>query len=247
MKHRKILASIALVGCAVYLVGQATGIRSKGPQPGGGPGVAIASQSTGPKLPFQVALSHIISGHTNHLVDKATEERRDAVVSRIIEVQCAYVLSTLNPEQRAWEIKQNWEVDKYRPNGQWDHVTNAPQLAKALLKMNRERSERVRSIIDSATEAHWAPYREISKRLEEKGLSRDEQARQYNIELERFWGGRTKSERTLVYANRMLDAGKKIRETLSDAERTEWDAIVNGFLADVQKAYNGLSSANSPR
>ena len=255
--HRKILVTIGLAGCAGYLVAQAAlGSETESPQIaqrvdggvyqalGGGRAAAIPHR---PLNAVQTALDHYIIAATNAFIDKAEEQGRNAVVSKIIEAQCYHILTFRDPAQRKHEIDGVWQVSVWRPNGAWDHVTSAPIKVSAILNLTEQQEKKIRAIHDKIVDDHMERFMAISRRLSEKGLTGDAHRIAYQQELERMWEGRPKSERSATYALALRQGSSQIRALLTLEQQREWDLVQTSSEIDLKKAFEGSASPPGSR
>lgn len=251
-KTLKVLAALGIMSCVAFVVGQARdkGVFSPGSQ-GGGAQIASKEEAGrfAPANGAQRALREYIMAIDNRNVALANEKNRPDIAQACVDVQCYYILATMKPDERKHEVDTVWQVDKYRPNGQWNHITSAPILVDELLRIDAKRSAAIQKILDEDRDEWMKPFMEQSARVAKRfpgkkwatmsQAEKDLYVKLSNEELVRYRKGRTSGDILTEHVVFFMGTVKKVKALLTKSEIAEFDRFVAAFDKDQNAAFAG--------
>lgn len=247
-KTLKALAAVGIMSCVVYAIAQESSARIKG---GEGQGTVAGEIGKGKFAPIngaQETLRTYIMAIDNRNVERANQDKREGIAQACVDVQCFYWLTTARPDERKHIVDDVWQISKYRPNGQWNHITSAPILVDELIRIDKKTSDGMQKIIDDARDVWFAQFHWKDKRLDQfKGKTwpnftpaEKDLYVQINKEARDKWlNGRTTADvadENAVFLTKAVNEAKKL---LSPAQLAEFNRLVAAFDKDMAKAYAG--------
>lgn len=247
-KTLKVLAALGITSCVAYVVAQSSPVRAQNGQQG-----AIAAPSSAGKFlkpnGAQNALREYIMAIDNRNVALANAKGQGDIAQKCVDVQCYYWLTTMRPDERKNEIDNVWQVSKYRPNGQWNHITSAPILVDQLLKLDDKTSVAIQKILEDDRDAWMKPFMEQSDRVAKqfpgktwKTMTAEDKERYMalsNAEREKWLNGRTSEDVWVEHAEYVVKTIAKVKQHLTDAQRAEFEKIATAYDRDMAKAFAG--------
>lgn len=213
----------------------------------GQPFRAVRNQHPGPwtftpPTGAQKVLQRYIPAETNRLIALAEASGKGARISKIIEVQCYYMLAVMRPDEQKHEIYDVWNVDVWKPGGQWDHVTSAPPLVHELASMSDAQGQAIHAAFARREDEWMQPFMDLNHRIaKEVGKDMERFRTRYNEELKKLIGGRTKADLGQAYVAKLEQGMKEAYALLTSSQKREWDLILSNFKSDALAAYNGES------
>jgi hypothetical protein len=179
----------------------------------------------------------------------AREKNRGDIAQSCVDVQCYYVLATMRPDERKHEVDEVWQVDKYRPNGQWNHITSAPILVDELLRIDAKTDKQINSILSAANDKWFAQFdawtKDLAKEFPGKtwATMTEAEKQRYHArsqELRNNWlKGRTTADISTEHAVYVTKTMDEVRKLLSKSQLAEFNGIIAKFDKHMAAAYAG--------
>lgn len=257
------LTALAILGTVGFIVAQqvaSSGGQGSSSQPSGRGSAngdratingqlyqAVRNQHPGPwtfapPTGAQKVLQRYIPAETNRLIELAEASGKSGRISKIIEVQCYYMLAVMRPDEQKHEIYDVWNVDVWKPGGQWDHVISAPTLVHDLAVMSDTQGQAVRAAFAKRENEWMQPFMDLNHRIaEEVGKDMERFRSRYNEELKKLIGSRTKADLGQAYVAKLEQGMKEAYALLTPVQKREWDLILSNLKSDALAAYNGDS------
>lgn len=269
-KQLRFLAGLALASIAFYALAQVQivdGGRTTGAVAERAGGQAIASMvRSSPQNEAVSAMRSQISGQVNTLWHEAKAAGRGDAAERLMQVACWSALTTMTPDQQKHEIQNVWQLGKYKPNGDWDHVTKAPSLVNSLLDVPAEKSAKIKSLRDAARRSAMAPYDDLTERVNDRVRQEggdfsaiyNADLKKLHVELASQYARRNKLSLDTsnpdavpaMLARQTAEAYEpvflKIRSLLTKEQQAEWVRIERTCLQNAKIAAQGGNPFNSP-
>lgn len=256
-KTLKALAAIGVLSCVGYVMAQSGQVRSGGGNYGGQGGSAVASKNGqgkfAPANAAQQALRHYITAVDNRNVELARRDNKQDVAQACVEVQCYYILATMKPDERKHEVDEVWEISKYRPNGQWNHITSAPMLVDELLRIDPKVDAQIKKIVQSSWDSWMEPFMGITRKVNEefKGktwatMTPDEKTRyaaRCEEERAKVVKGKSNAQISSEHVKHMSRTMDEVRKVLTKSQAAEFDRFIAAFDRDMSEAFAGSKHA----
>jgi hypothetical protein len=253
-KTLKVLAALGILGCVSYAVAQTRALQ-QGAE-GGGPGQIASKEGEGKFAPAngaQKALREYFMAINNRNVLLANNANKGGVAQSCTDVQCYYFLTTMKPDERKHEIDDVWQVSKFRPNGQWNHITSAPMLVNELLRIDKKTNDAINVVLSNGWNKWMQPFMEQNERVAKKmGITKKwddmtpaEQSRLIQLnkeEHERWLNGRTTADVSAEHAKFVSGMMQDVRKVLNKNQLAEFDKIIASFDRDISSAFNGVKN-----
>lgn len=268
-KPLRLLAGLGLASIAFYALAQvrvvgthasgndqgerAVVVGTRGGSAGGPPQAMMASIRQSPAV---MAMRIEVLGKINTLRMRAKANGLADRAQTLLEVGCWSGLASMTPDQQEYEKTFVWQLGKFKPNGEWDHVASAPSMVSELLKVTDEVNRKIEGISSRWTVYRMRPYDEASKKLAKRHNARSQAFRDaydgvlkqihYRLAAE-FTGksaqGMTHDEVLAILAERTQASKEKerkeVRALLTPKQLAEWDRYADVCLSMAERAWKG--------
>lgn len=228
-KHTKILAAAGALACAAVTVGSMVQTRTKvsGDQSAGGASIAQKVGDAEPMRVMQGVLSRHMVNVQNYLIEKYND---DKVTSAVILAHCEAQLTLRTPGQQKHEIDEVWQVDKWRPNSEWQSMRGVPSLVNELLRVDPKVEEEIQALEDKISDEFMKPLRDFIARENLASLPKSEANQRIYDWSQKQYQGVTMVERSRRAVERSQRVVDFARNKLTKQQVHEMDKLLGSFM-----------------
>lgn len=228
-KHTKILAAVGALACAAVTVGSLVQTRTKvtGDQSAGGANIASKAGDAEPMRVMQGVLSRHMINVQNYLIEKYND---DKVTTAVILKHCEAQLTLRTPGQQKHEINEVWEVDKWRPTGEWQNMKGVPSLVNELLRVDPAVEKEIQALEDKISDEFMKPLRDFIARENLASLPKAEANQRIYDWSQKQYQGVTMVERSRRAVERSQRVVDFARTKLTKPQVQEMDKLLGSFM-----------------
>jgi hypothetical protein len=227
--HTKILAATGAIACAAITVGSMAQSRGKGTgdqSVSGGAQIASKATEVEPLRVMQGVISRHMANVQNYLIEKYNS---DKVTSSVILAHCEAQLTLRTPGQQKHEIDEVWQVDKWRPNSEWQGMRGVPSLVNELLRVDPKAEKEIQALEDKISDEFMKPLRDFIARENLASLPKQEANQRIYDWGQKQYEGVTmveRSRRAIERSQRVIDFA---RTKLTKPQVQEMDKLLGAF------------------
>jgi hypothetical protein len=227
--HTKILAASGAIACAAITVGSMAQSRAKGTgdqSVSGGAQIASKVTEAEPLRVMQGVVSRHMANVQNYLIEKYSS---DKVTSEVILAHCEAQLTLRTPGQQKHEINEVWQVDKWRPNTEWQEMRDVPSLVNELLRVDPKVEKEIQAFEDKVSDEFMKPLRDFIARENLASLPKHEANQRIHDWSQKQYQGVTMVERSRRAVERSQRVVDFARSRLTKPQVQEMDRLLGAF------------------
>jgi|GEM_PF-6883838 len=241
-KQLRFLSLLAILGCAVYVIGQA---RLSGG--GGGSSPSQTSLGTRVEAPRNALLS-LIGGYMvakqDEYIERANAKGNNEAVTKVILTINYHEMTLKTPEEQRRYVRDTLQIDKWKPGPAWNDVVKAPSLIHELSTVSDEANRKAAQLSGKIWDDSLKPWHDFERKIEAQNWYQqlDESGKRsamYEAKqklLTTDEGLRIKAYQTEVHRKGALE----VRAMLTPPQQKELDAVLARFDRDMDLAAKGL-------
>jgi hypothetical protein len=228
--HTKILAAVGALACAAITVGSMAQSRAKASGGQSALGGAQIASKVGQAEPLRV-MQGVVARHMinvqNFLIEKYND---DKVTSAVILAHCEAQLTLRTPGQQKHEVDEVWEVDKWRPNSEWQSMREVPSLVNELLRVDPKVEKEIQALEDQISDEFMKPLRDFIDRENLASLPKAEANQRIYDWSQKQYVGVTMVERSRRAVERSQRVVDFARTKLTKPQIQEMEKLLGSFM-----------------